>query len=356
MNSELFKTMMRPVLTNHLPNDIDNAAELFATAYDLANIGSSFTLLYGSSLIRGDKAILKQNIADGLRMNFSKINPLELITGYNLMATGFCLYWLNSTFTPLPPMPPTIAPTSGTQVLFPGSPTILGAALLAIFRHTSVDVVLSELAMALVLHQLTISGVYNGLLPTTFGTIPLPVPWVIIFSTPPIPATNEDNNVDTGGTDGDGTGTGTGDGTGTGAGDGTGTGAGDGTGTGAGGDTGTGTGAGGGTGTGTGAGGGTGTGTGSGGGTGTGTGSGGGTGTGAGGGTGTGTGAGGGTGTGTGAGGGTGTGTGASGGTGTGTGAGGIGVPGTGNIGTGTNTGAGAGIGNIGDDCDPPPF
>jgi hypothetical protein len=319
MNSELFKTMMRPVLTNHLPNDIDNAAELFATAYDLSNVGSSFTLLYGSSLLRGDKQILKQNIADGLRMNFSKINPLDLITGYNLMATGFCLYWLNSTFTPLPPMPPTIAPTSGTQVLFPGSPTILGAALLAIFRHTSVDVVLSELAMALVLHQLTISGVYNGLLPTTFGPIPLTVPWVIIFSTPPLPATDENAGVDGTGTgDGNGDGTGTGDGNG----DGTGTGDGNGDGTGAGGGTGTGTGAGGGTGTGTGAGGGTGTGTG----------------------------AGGGTGTGTGAGGGTGTGTGAGGGTGTGTGAGG------GTIGTGTNTGAGAGIGNIGDNCDPPPF
>ena len=82
---------MRPVLTNHLPNDIVNAADLFATAYDLANVGSSFTLLYGSTLIKGDKDILKQNIADGFKTNFSKTDPRDLLPGFNIIANGFCL-------------------------------------------------------------------------------------------------------------------------------------------------------------------------------------------------------------------------------------------------------------------------
>ena len=314
MNVDVFKSFLRPFWNTWAVGGIPDAADKIATAYELSNIASSGPF-YGAKLIKGNKEVLTTFLTLGLQLNFTvpvKTPSPFVEPGFTLMATGFCLYWLGSTFTPMPPMPPMFAPVLGTQVIFPGVPVGFDKALKETFNNTDVEPALTSFANALVAHQLTIMGVYTGLAPGFPSPIPLVLPWTSMLSipgiSPKVPKILDDTDTDGDGTpdyldsdidndgipndqdqdkDGDGipntdepgtvvgaggAGTGTGGGTGGGAGGGgTGTGTGGGgTGTGGGG-----TGSGGGTGggaTGTSGGGGTGTGTGTGGGTGVGTG------------------------------------------------------------------------------------
>lgn len=105
-----------------------------------------------------------------------------------IMATGTCLYWLSSTMSPVPPMPPFIAPTVGTTILFPGVPGPLLDDLAKTFASPqSVLQAVSKLFNSYILHQFTIIGTYTGLIPffptpiagpplTWFGLLNVPFP------------------------------------------------------------------------------------------------------------------------------------------------------------------------------------
>jgi len=288
MNVKLFKSLLRPYWNTWSVNNLDDAADKISKAYHLSNIGDTAPF-FGAKLIKGDKETLKKFLSSGLKLNFRLTQKLPdpfVEPGFTLMANGFCLYWINSRFIPIPPMPPMIAPTSGVQVLFPGVPFGFDKALKKVFNDlTDVDDTLTAFTNALIAHQLTVAGTYSGLVPAIPSPIPLVLPWVGLLSLPELSLkvpdllknqdtdgdgisdyldddidgdgipNNQDSdkdgdgipnadepgkiNVGPGAAAGGGTGTGAGGGTGTGAGGGTGTGAGGGTGTGAGGGTGT---------------------------------------------------------------------------------------------------------------------
>jgi hypothetical protein len=291
MNAELFKSTLRPFWRSWGVSDLDDAADKIAMAYELSNIGDTAPF-FGAKLIKGDKDTLKQFLSLGLKTNFhlTQISEDSVDPGFTLMATGFCFYWMKSTFAPLPAMPPMIAPTSGVQVLFPGLLKPLDGDLKKVFKNTDMEASLSSFSNALVKHLLSVAGIYSGLFypPGSPSPIPLVLPWATLLSLPSVPLDVPDfmkkkdtdgdgtpdyldSDIDNDGTpneqdldkdgdgipndkepgginvnDGTGTGGGTGAGTGTGGGStGGGTGSGAGTGTG-GGSTGGGTGAGGG--------------------------------------------------------------------------------------------------------------
>jgi hypothetical protein len=187
MNVELFKSTLRPYWRSWGINDLDDAADKIATAYELSNIGDTAPF-FGAKLIKGDKDTLKQFLSLGLQVNFhlTSTDPDSVEPGFTLMATGFCLYWLKSTWTPMPPMPPMIAPTTGVQVLIPGLPKPLDKALKNTFKHKEIEESLSDLSNALIAHQLTVSGIYSGLFypPGSPSPIPLVLPWTSLLSLP----------------------------------------------------------------------------------------------------------------------------------------------------------------------------
>lgn len=187
MNVELFKSTLRPYWRSWGINDLDDAADKIATAYELSNIGDTAPF-FGAKLIKGDKDTLKQFLSLGLQVNFhlTSTDPDSVEPGFTLMATGFCLYWLKSTWTPMPPMPPMIAPTTGVQVLIPGLPKPLDKALKSTFKHKEIEESLSDFSNALVAHLLTIGGIYSGLFypPGSPSPIPLVLPWTSLLSLP----------------------------------------------------------------------------------------------------------------------------------------------------------------------------
>lgn len=190
MNVELFKSLLRPYWNTWSVNNLDDAADKIATAYDLANMGSTGPF-FGAKLIKGDKENLKKFLSAGLNVNFGlQVKPDGVIPGFTLMATGFCMYWVGSTFTPLPPMPPMVAPTTGVQVLFPGVPVGFDEELKKTFDNTSVEEALSAFANSLIKHQLTVLGTYSGLVPSVPSPIPLVLPWASLLSMPAITPPN----------------------------------------------------------------------------------------------------------------------------------------------------------------------
>lgn len=190
MNVELFKSYLRPYWNTWSVNNLDDAADKIATAYDLSNIASSGPI-FGAKLIKGDKQTLKQFLSAGLNVNFNlQVKPPGVSPGFTLMATGFCLYWVGSTFTPLPPLPPMVAPTTGCQVLFPGLPVGFDLELKNTFDNTNVEEALTAFANSLVKHQLTVMGIYSGLVPGVPSPIPLVLPWTAMLSMPGISIPN----------------------------------------------------------------------------------------------------------------------------------------------------------------------
>ena len=125
---------------------------------------------------------------------------------YMTMAIGFCLYWTTAQFSPMPPMPPCIAPSPGIQILFPGTPTPLNSALKESFKQQqSGEAAIRNLYNSVIAHQFTIFGLYIGLVPTPVGPAgPVPIPWfsLINIPQPPIPSpsslidSNKDNIID----------------------------------------------------------------------------------------------------------------------------------------------------------------
>ena len=213
MNVELFKSYLRPYWNTWSVNNLDDAADKISTAYDLSNIGSSGPI-FGAKLIKGDKETLKQFLSAGLNVNFGlQVKPPGVPSGFTLMATGFCMYWVGSTFTPLPAMPPMVAPTTGCQVLFPGLPVGFDADLKNTFDNTSVEEALTAFGNSLIKHQLTVMGIYSGLVPGVPSPIPLVLPWTAMLSVPGINPPNINlggGEPDGGGSTGGGTGGGTG--------------------------------------------------------------------------------------------------------------------------------------------------
>lgn len=210
MVAKVFKSILRPLMAPVPPTDYEKAADAIATAYDLSNVGMSMTI-FGSILMQGNKETLKNFLLQGLTMNSGITNYLPVVEpGWTLMANGFCLYWATATFTPLPPMPPTISPLAGTQVLFPGSPSILDIGLKVAFtagfakpeegKLGGLESALDILSLVLIAHQLTIAGTYNGLIPAAPSPIPFFAPWAAIIGIPDVDI--KDDETATSGTSG----------------------------------------------------------------------------------------------------------------------------------------------------------
>lgn len=106
---------------------------------------------------------------------------------YAVMSVGFCLYWLTAKMSPVPPMPPCIAPTGGTTILIPGLPLPLNSDLKKTFSNSgnSVPQAIQNFYNNLSTHQLSVIGIYTGIIP--FFPSPIagpPIPWFSMLNIP----------------------------------------------------------------------------------------------------------------------------------------------------------------------------
>jgi hypothetical protein len=200
-----FKTNMK--LKIGMPNQlsISDLAELHATEYANA-VNSASLALTGSSVNTGvNKNVIK--LAFESVFNSLYRESVEIIPNYKNdkptvdekiyrdrlekfflpIAISIVREWVTETF--IPTVVPTgyVSPTSGYQVLFPGDPINLAKDLAKAFfvaqeelnQEVAYELFITNLIKAYSEHLLTISGIFNGLIPSAPSPIPgPPFPWV----------------------------------------------------------------------------------------------------------------------------------------------------------------------------------
>lgn len=181
MDVALFKSILKPQFEAMTLKDTDEVANAIATAYDTANKSAAFTA-YGSKFISGNKDTLKKNIKTGLDLNSRlKEKSKDVEPAWITIAGGFMFYWTNSKFTPTPPAPPAVSPTTGTMVVSFGEIQNLAKKLKAALTNGDLEDGLNLLAEVLAQHQSSLAGTYAGLTPAGAATVPISVPWVGIL-------------------------------------------------------------------------------------------------------------------------------------------------------------------------------
>lgn len=95
-------------------------------------------------------------------------------------------YFTTIQVNPLPPHPPAVQPTTGVTITFYGDPATFGYALYNTFTiatETTDNIVASNFISTSLINAIrnvfsTITGVYNGMMPTPGGMSPTPpIPW-----------------------------------------------------------------------------------------------------------------------------------------------------------------------------------
>ena len=183
-----FKTNMKRYMLTYQAKSASDYATKIANEYDSAVMQA--TLLNGNTLTRGNKkALIEDAFKTAFNLMFQSYTDLGL-KPYTTIATAIILYWRGMQINPIPPIPPTVQPSTGFTITFFGLPSPLDEGLRKAFNsgmnitdsNKAIDTVLTNLVTAFSTHMKLISGVYNGLIPSTNGLIAYPpINWTGIF-------------------------------------------------------------------------------------------------------------------------------------------------------------------------------
>lgn len=184
MDVNLFKTILKPNISAKSLKDSKKTAEAITNAYVKATEKIT-TTIFGSKLLSGNKNSLQTHLEQGLILNDkTRQKSQKTESGWFIMAMGFIFYWVNSKFTPVPPMPPSTGPApgplGGTTTTYQGDPKTLADDLKKALTVGSTEDTLNELGMALSKHLLKVSGIYTGVGPAG----PQVTPWTGLFGKP----------------------------------------------------------------------------------------------------------------------------------------------------------------------------
>lgn len=166
--------------------NIDNVSKRIRMEYQLALISATNTA--GQNLLHIDLKFFEEALKIAFKMQFYSKVDLK-IAPYVLIANSIILSWYSAKLSPLPPIVPTVAPNfipKSSLITYTGSSSILSLHLKAAMNEMTFiktpELTAKFFTMAIRLHLKTISGLYNGLVPSPTGLIPsLPIPWVGFF-------------------------------------------------------------------------------------------------------------------------------------------------------------------------------
>ena len=179
-----FTSTVAPWLDAPIEKTHADTAKVIADAYGVSVASGMITLIPGSAIISAPPT---KPIEDAILDTFNQIKDSEgppTPPMFLKWATETVKYWAAVTWTPMPPPPGYVSPTSGVTVLTGGTPSPLDVGLWAAFNNPPAptpmgSIICGKLVSAFTTHLLTVNGVYNGLIPAAPSPIPgPPFPWV----------------------------------------------------------------------------------------------------------------------------------------------------------------------------------
>jgi hypothetical protein len=184
----VWSTFQLPVsqfLDTAVPKSERDTARFIANQYVNTVRTAGITLIPGSTIISTPPATeIENGIFQALDLMKSSSPSPPNPTMFLPWANATLSFWRAVVWSPIPPPPGYISPTTGVTTLFSGTPSPLDIELWNAFNNTPANVplgnvVCSKLITAFTNHLLTVSGIYNGLVPAVPSPIPgPPFPWV----------------------------------------------------------------------------------------------------------------------------------------------------------------------------------
>ena len=162
----------------------EETAKFLANAYRIAVAPTMISLVPGSTIVsKPPIKPMEDAILDTInQMKNGEGKPtVPMFTGW---ATEIVNYWSAVVWNPLPPPPGYVSPTAGHSVISGGTPSPLDSSLWNAFNNEPLStpmgiIIANKLVTAFKGHFLTVSGVYNGLIPAAPSPVPgPPFPWV----------------------------------------------------------------------------------------------------------------------------------------------------------------------------------
>jgi len=197
----IFQSAVAPWLDTAVEKEHADTAGIIADAYGIAIKQAVISLIPGSMITSTppttgiENAIL--NALDQIKDSENSPTPAMFAT----WAAETVLFWQSVQWSPMPPAPGYISPTSGVTVLTGGTPSPLDMGLYNAFDHSPSndpmgDTVCGKLIEAFANHLLTVQGLYNGIIPSPAGPIPGP-PFLWVGVGQPSPAAGAPVSQDT---------------------------------------------------------------------------------------------------------------------------------------------------------------
>lgn len=177
-NWETFKSGFASFLDGKTAQSESDTARQFALFY--VNAVATAGVIQSGALLNPLQTGLIEN---GFAASFSIAKTLQqgkTSPGtWNTAASGIIAALSTTTIAPMPPVAPTIAPTSGYLITNPGTPAQLASGINNAFSVGNTQACVNLLAITFQTHLATVSGIYNGLIPSPSGPVPSPpIPWV----------------------------------------------------------------------------------------------------------------------------------------------------------------------------------
>jgi len=179
-----FQSTVAPWLDSTVEKTESDTAGIIADAYGIAIKSAMITVIPGSTIISTPPTT---GIENAILDTFNQIKDSEKPPTPPMFlswAAETVLFWQSVQWSPLPPPPGYVSPTSGVTVLTGGTPSPLDVGLYNAFNHPAANVpmgnvICGKLISAFTNHLLTVQGLYNGLIPSVPSPIPgPPFPWV----------------------------------------------------------------------------------------------------------------------------------------------------------------------------------
>jgi hypothetical protein len=122
-------------------------------------------------------------IENGFATSFNIAKTLQRgktsVGTWNTAASAIIAALSTTNIAATPPIAPTIAPTTGYVITNPGSVSQLASGINSAFSIGNTQACVNLLAITFQTHLATVSGLYNGLIPSPSGPIPAPpISWV----------------------------------------------------------------------------------------------------------------------------------------------------------------------------------
>ena len=164
-------------------DEMDTANKI-AGAYHSAVQTAMITLVPGSTIITTPPP---NAMATAIYNTFNQIKQSERVSNPQQFlgwANSIVAFWQAVQWNPIPPPLGYISPTTGHTVISGGTPTPLNIGLWNAFNNVPSqvpmgNVISTKLISAFTTHLLTITGVYNGIIPAVPSPVPgPPFPWV----------------------------------------------------------------------------------------------------------------------------------------------------------------------------------